>query len=131
MKTYAVFQTCDKTGLNRLVDRIVSRVQDGINFYHKAYRTSEVLFFPNCWNIYEDAPESLKFFEPDNVTAQDIQWLRDHQILYGNTSIPDKIQNDCDLGYLGLTRGICVHVKPDEEVFIKHKFIVELRHVYE
>ena len=130
MKTYAVFQACDERGLNRLVDRIVSRVQDGIDYYHKAFCNCEVLFFPNCWDLYEDAPESLEFFEPDNVTSKDIQWLRDHQSKYGR-SIPDRIQNDCDLGNLGLTRGICVHVEPDGEVIIKHTFIVELRHVYE
>lgn len=129
MKTYAVFQTCDKHGLNRLVDRIVSRVQDGIDYYHKAFRDCEVLFFPNCWQFYEDAPECLEFFEPDSVTSKDVQWLRDHQFEYGQ-SISDRIQNGCDQGHLGLTRGICVYVD-SEEVFIKHKFIVELRHVYE
>ena len=56
MKTFAVFQACDKHGLNRLVDRIVARVQDGIDYYHKAFSNCEGLFFPNCWDLYENAP---------------------------------------------------------------------------
>lgn len=128
MKTYCVFQMCHKNGLNRLVDRITARVQDGIDLYTNRWRFGEVLFLPDH-NQKKDMPNSLMFLEPDDITVSDIEWLRNNQDSYGEP-IKDMIQRRADNGEFGIYRGICVRVH-DDEVFIKHMFLVELRHIYE
>lgn len=80
-------------------------------------------------NEKEDMPDSLMFLEPDKVTLADIKWLRKNQDCYGEP-IKDMIQRHADEGQLGIHRGICVKVH-DGEVFVKHPFIIELRHVYD
>lgn len=128
MKTYCVFQMCHKNGLNRLVDRITANVQDGIDLYTNRWRFGEVLFLPDH-NQKKDMPDSLMFLDEDNITPADIQWLRDNQDYYGEP-IKEMIQRKADSGELGIHRGICVRVD-DDDVFIKHMFLVELRHIYE
>ena len=128
MKTFCVFQACDKHGLNRLVDRITSNVKDGIDRY-KSWTRGEVLFIPNGFSSDEDVPEHVHFLEPDLLTPSDIDWLRNNQDYYGSSMI-DHIQDCADTGRLGIFRGICVRVH-DDEVFVKHLFLIELRHVYD
>lgn len=128
MRTYCVFQLCDKHGNNRLVDRITASVQDGINLYTTRWKFGEVLFLPDH-NEKEDMPNALMFLEPDNVTVSDIEWLRKNQDHYGEP-IKDMIQRKADKGQLGIFRGICVRIH-DGEVFVRHPFIIELRHVYD
>ena len=128
MRTYCVFQLCDKHGDNRLVDRITASVRDGIDKYTNRWRLGEVLFLPDH-NQKKDMPDSLMFLEPDDVTVSDIEWLRANQDCYGEP-IKDMIQRKADEGELGIFRGICVRIH-DEEVFIRHPFIIELRHVYD
>ncbi len=127
MKTFCVFQACDESGLNRLVDRIVFHVEDGIDYYRHVFRDSEVLFLPDH-NEKDDMPESLMFLDPANITVADIEWLRDNQDSYG-TPIKDWIQYHANRGDLGITRGLIVRTL-DDEVFLNHLFMVELRHVY-
>ena len=128
MRTYCVFQLCDKHGDNRLVDRITASVQDGINMYTDHWHCGEVLFLPDH-NQKDDMPNSLMFLEPDNITVSDIEWLRNNQDHYGEP-IKDMIQRKADEGQLGIFRGICVRIH-DGEVFVRHPFIIELRHVYD
>lgn len=128
MRTYCVFQLCDKHGNNRLVDRITASVQDGIDLYTTRWKFGEVLFLPDH-NEKEDMPNSLMFLEPDNITVSDIEWLRKNQDYY-REPIKDMIQRKADEGQLGIFRGICIRVH-DDEVFVKHRFLVELRHVYD
>ena len=132
MRTYCVFQKCDKHGYNRLVDRITASVQDGIDRY-KSWTYGEVLFLPSCFGYNSNIPKNIQFFEPDALTVADIEWLRANQDNCGSVfkdPIVDKIQRDANQGRLGIFRGICVRVH-DDEVFIKHMFLVELRHVYD
>lgn len=128
MRTYCVFQMCHKNGLNRLVDRITASVNDGVNLYTTRWKFGEVLFLPDH-NEKRDMPNLLMFLEPDNITVSDIEWLRNNQDCYGEPII-DRIQRKADEGELGIFRGICVRIH-DDEVFIKHMFVVELRHVYD
>lgn len=128
MRTYCVFQLCDKHGNNRLVDRITASVQDGIDMYVNHWHCGEVLFLPDH-NEKEDMPHSLMFLEPDNITVSDVEWLRNNQDYY-REPIKDMIQRKADEGQLGIFRGICVRIH-DGEVFVRHPFIIELRHVYD
>lgn len=132
MRTYCVFQACDNHGYNRLVDRITASVQDGVDRY-KSWTHGEVLFLPNCFSRDDDVPKNIQFFEPDALTVADIEWLRANQDTCGSVfkdPIVDKIQRDANKGKLGIFRGICVRVH-DDEVLVKHMFLVELRHVYD
>lgn len=122
-RTYCVFQKCDNHGLNRLVDKISSSVQVGIDYYS---RMGEVLFIPDH-NEKEDMPENILFFDKEKLTASDIEWLRNNQDHYG-TPIVDWIQREADNGNLGITRG--VYVKVTDDYVSAHPFIVELRHIY-
>ncbi len=132
MRTYCVFQKCDKHGSNRLVDRITASVQDGIDRY-KSWTHGEVLFLPECFGYDHNVPKNIQFFEPDALTVADIKWLRENQnnggAILGDPYV-DMIQRKADKGALGIFRGICVRIH-DNEVFIKHMFVVELRHVYD
>lgn len=136
-RTYCVFQSCNETrkeGKNgelivtasRLLDKITSDVQVGIDMYKKIYK-GEVLFIPDH-NEKEDMPENIRLFDSDKLTVFDIEWLRNNQDHYG-TSIAECIQRAADNGELGIiTRGISVKVIDD---FVSaHQFIVELRHIY-
>ena len=67
------------------------------------------------------------FFEPDKVTPEDIEWLRNHQ--GWDTGYPELVQRHAEEGKLGIFRAISVKVE-DEEVFIKASFLIELRHIY-
>ncbi|MBO7636782.1 MAG: hypothetical protein J6S89_09410 [Paludibacteraceae bacterium] len=134
MRTYCVFQKCDKHGYNRLVDRITTSVQDGINRY-KSWTRGEVLFLPNCFGYDYDSnvPKNIQFFEPDALTVADIEWLRAYQDNSGTIfkdPIVDKIQRYANKGKLGIFRGICVRVH-ESQVLVQHMFLVELRHVYD
>lgn len=135
-RTYCVFQSCNETrkeGKNgelivtasRLLDKITTDVQVGIDMYKKSYK-GEVLFVPDP-NEKEDIPENVRFFDSDKFTVSDIEWLRNNQDCYG-TPIAECIQRDSDNGELGITRGICVKVIDD--YVSAHQFIVELRHIY-
>lgn len=135
-RTYCAFQSCNETrkeGKNgelivtasRLLDKITTDVQVGIDMYKKIYK-GEVLFIPGP-NEKEDIPENVMLFDSDKFTVSDIEWLRNNQDHYG-TPIAECIQRDSDNGELGITRGICVKVI-DDFVFA-HQFIVELRHIY-
>jgi|GEM_PF-5372712 hypothetical protein len=128
MRTYCVFQLCDKHGNSRLVDRITASVQDGINMYVDRCRFGEVLFLPDH-NEKKDMPDSLVFLEPEAITPADIEWLRKNQDYY-KLPIKEAIQRYADEGHLGIYRGICVKVLHGE-VIVKHLFLVELRHVYD
>ena len=125
MRTYCVFQHCDKRGENRLVDKICANVQFGLDWY-KSWTRGEILFLPRILGE-EDVPHSLEFFEPDEVTPEDIEWLRNHQGWH--TGYPELIQRYAEEGKLGIFRAISVKVE-DEEVFIKASFLIELRHIY-
>lgn len=122
-RTYCVFQSCDDHGLNRLVDKICTNVQTGIEYYS---RRGEVLFIPD-FNTKEDMPENIMFFNSDKLTVSDIEWLRSNQNLYG-ISIAEGIQIDANNGALGITKGIVATVI-DDYVLAK-PFIMELRHIY-
>lgn len=135
-RTYCVFQTCDETrkeGRNgelivtasRLLDKITTDVQVGIDMYKKAYR-GEVLFVPDP-SEKEDMPKNIMFFNRHKLTVSDIEWLRANQDRYG-TPIAECIQRASDNGELGITRGICVNVEGN--YISAHQFIVELRHIY-
>lgn len=135
-RTYCAFQSCNETrkeGKNgelivtasRLLDKITTDVQVGIDMYKKIYK-GEVLFIPDP-NEKEDIPENVMLFDSDKFTVSDIEWLRNNQDHYG-TPIAECIQRDSDNGELGITRGICVKVIDD--FVIAHQFIVELRHIY-
>lgn len=126
MRTYCVFQSCDKHGLNRLVDKICANVQDGLDWY-KSWTRGEILFLPTKFGE-EEVPDSLMFFKPDDVTPSDVEWLRQHQDY--NSGYPELIQEYADKGYLGIFRAIAVRVH-DDEVFIKSSFLIELRHIYQ
>ena len=132
MRTYCVFQKCDKHGNNRLVDRITASVQDGVDRY-KSWTHGEVLFLPKTFGYDSNVPRNIQFLEPGLLTPADIDWLRDNQFnctsILGDPII-DTIQRKADSGELGIFRGICVRVH-DNEVFVKHIFLVELRHVYD
>ena len=128
MRTYCVFQLCDKHGNNRLIDRITANAQECIDLYANRWRFGEVLFLPDH-NEKKDMPHSLMFLEPDRVTVSDIEWLRKNQDHYGEP-IKNMIQRYADKGQLGIFRGICVRIH-DGEVFVRHPFIIELRHVYD
>lgn len=136
MKTYAVAQMCDKHGCNRLVDRISGKAQSIIDWYKNVFRCDDVLLFERV--SYSDDPDplpkNLLFFEPDKLTTKDIEWLRTHQKRYGMSYI-DSIQYDMDKGNLGIFCGICVSTVKDREgkdrIRVCHKFIIELRHVYD
>lgn len=125
MRTYCVFQYCDKRGENRLVDKICANVQFGLDWY-KSWTKGEILFLPKVLDE-EDVPHSLEFFEPDEVTPEDIEWLRNHQ--GWSTGYPELIQRYAEEGKLGIFRAIAVKVH-DGEVFIKASFLIELRHIY-
>ena len=131
MKTYAIAQMCDNHGRNRLVDRISGNAQSIIDWYKKAFRCDEVLLFEQV--SYSDDPDplpkNLMFFEPNLLIPKDIEWLRKHQTRYGMSFI-DSIQSDMNYGNLGIFRGICVTII-DDEVIIHHKFLIELRHIYD
>lgn len=122
-RTYCVFQKCDNHGLNRLVDKISSDIQVGIDYYS---RMGEVLFIPDH-NEKEDMPENILFFDKEKLAVSDIEWLRNNQDYYG-TPIADWIQREADNGNLGITRG--VYVRVIEDYVSAHPFIVELRHIY-
>lgn len=135
-RTYCVFQSCNETrkeGKNgelivtasRLLDKITTDVQVGIDMYKKIYK-GEVLFIPDH-NEKEDMPENVMFFDKDKLTISDIEWLRNNQDYYG-TPIAEWIQREADNGNLGITRGI--HVRVVEDYVSAHPFIVELRHIY-
>lgn len=135
-RTYCVFQSCNETrkeGKNgklivtasRLLDKITTDVQVGIDMYKKIYK-GEVLFIPDP-NEKEDMPENIMFFDCDKLTTSDIEWLRNNQDHYG-TPITECIQRAADNGEFGITRGICVKVIDD--YVSAHQFIVELRHIY-
>lgn len=129
MKTYCVFQAVNNLGENRLIDRICARVEDGFTFYASIYDGADVFIIPN-WSLQEDTPEC--FHNPRNyskATREEIEWLRAHQNTYG-WSFKDAIQSRCDSGNLGIYHGIVV-TNYDESVHICHRFIIELRHVYE
>ena len=128
MRTYCVFQLCDKRGGTRLVDRITSSVQDGIDMYSQWWKNHEILFLPDH-NEKKDMPHSLVFLEPDEISVADVEWLRNNQDRYG-TPIKSLIQTYADTGELGIYRGICVKVE-NGEVFVHHPFLIELRHVYQ
>ena len=136
MKTYAVAQMCDKHGLNRLIDRIGGNVQNIIDWYKKAFRCDEVLLFEreSHSNDPDTLPKNLLFFEPNKLTLKDIEWLRRHQKRYGMSFI-DSIQHDMSYDCLGIFCGICVSTVKDREdkdrIRVCHKFIIELRHVYD
>lgn len=136
-RTYCVFQSCNETrkeGENgelivtasRLLDKITTDVQVGIDMYKKIYK-GEVLFIPDH-NEKEDMPENIRLFDSDKFTVSDIEWLRNNQDHYG-TPIAEYIQRAADNGELGIiTRGI--HVKVIDDYVSVHQFIVELRHIY-
>lgn len=136
-RTYCVFQSCNETrkeGENgelivtasRLLDKITTDVQVGIDMYKKIYK-GEVLFVPDP-NEKEDMPENVRLFDSDKLTVSDIEWLRNNQDHHG-TPIAEYIQRAADNGKLGIiTRGICVKVIDD--YVSAHQFIVELRHIY-
>ena len=136
MKTYAVAQMCDKHQLNRLVDRISGKAQSIIDWYKKAFCCDDVLLFKRDYisNDPDPLPKNLLLFEPDKLTIKDIEWLRTHQKRYGMSFI-DSIQYDMDKGNLDIFCGICVSIvkdkKGNDEVSVCHKFIIELRHVYD
>lgn len=136
-RTYCVFQSCNETrkeGKNgelivttsRLLDKITTDVQVGIDMYKKIYK-GEVLFIPDH-NEKEDMPENVRLFDSDELTVSDVEWLRNNQDHYG-TPIAECIQRAADNGELGIiTRGISVKVIDD---FVSaHQFLVELRHIY-
>ena len=123
-RTYCVFQSCDNHGLNRLVDKICSNVQTGIDYYSS--HRGEVLFIPDP-NEKDDMPENIMFLDINKLTVSDIEWLRNNQDRYG-TPIVECIQRDADNGELGIAKGIVVTVNDD---YISAKpFIVELRHIH-
>ena len=125
MRTYCVFQHCDKRGESRLVDKICANVQFGLDWY-KSWTRGEILFLPTKFGE-EDVPDSLQFFEPDKVTPEDIEWLRNHQDW--TTGYPELIQRYAEEGRLGIFRAIAVKVDAGE-VFIEASFLIELRHIY-
>lgn len=135
-RTYCAFQSCNETrkeGKNgelivtasRLLDKITTDVQVGIDMYKKIYK-GEVLFIPDH-NEKEDMPENVRLFDSDKLTVSDVEWLRNNQDYYG-TPITECIQRAADNGEFGITRGICVKVIDD--YVSAHQFIVELRHIY-
>ena len=126
MRTYCVFQTCDKRGMNRLVDKICANVQFGLDWY-KSWTRGEILFLPTKFGEDEDVPHCLEFFEPDDITPSDVEWLRQHQ--NWNSGYPELIQQYAEEGRLGIFRAIAVKVE-DDYVFIKASFLIELRHIY-
>lgn len=91
-RTYCVFQSCNETRkegkngelivtANRLLDKITTDVQVGIDMYKKIYK-GEVLFIPDH-NEKEDMPENVRLFDSDKLTVSDIEWLRNNQDHYG------------------------------------------------
>lgn len=130
MKTYAIAQMCDKHGRNRLIDRISGNTQSIIDWYKDVFRCDDVLLFERVsYSDPDPLPENLLFFEPDLLTQKDIEWLRIHQKKHGMSFI-DYIQDNMDIGNLGIFYGICVNIT-DDKVIIRHLFLIELRHVYD
>jgi hypothetical protein len=138
-RTYCVFQMChDKrtvehdgkttniVSYGRLVDKITTSVQVGINMYKRIYH-GDVLFVPDH-NDKEDMPENLLYLDDDKLTLQDIEWLRANQDCCG-MPIPEYIQQLADDGSLGIPHYGIVYKIFNNEVYA-HKFIIELRHIY-
>lgn len=138
-RTYCVFQMChDKrtvehdgkttniVSYGRLLDKITTSVQVGINMYKRIYH-GDVLFIPDH-NDKEDMPENLLHLDDDKLTLQDIEWLRANQDCCG-MPISEYIQQLADDGSLGIPHYGIVYKIFNNEVYA-HKFIIELRYIY-
>lgn len=138
-RTYCVFQMChDKrtvehdgkttniVSYGRLLDKITTSVQVGINMYKRIY-DGEVLFVPDH-NEKEDMPENLLHLDENKLTLQDIEWLRANQDCYGEP-IQEYLQRRADEGRLGIPYYGIVYKILNGEIYA-HKFLIEFRHIY-
>lgn len=137
-RTYCVFQTCHDTRTieqdgktinitshGRLVDKITTNVQVGINMYQKIYK-GEVLFVPDH-NEKEDMPEHVLSLNEKSLTLEDIEWLRANQDHYG-IPIQEYVQRKSDNGDFGMIHGFVVKTYCGE--VSAHQFMIEFRHIY-
>ncbi len=129
MKTYCVFQAVNNQGENRLIDRICAHVDDGFAYYASIYDGADVLLIPN-WSLHDDMPKCFTHASKyPTATRKDIEWLKSNQHDYGYP-FKDIIRERCDLGKLGIQHGV-IFTNYDKSVHVLHRFIIELRHVYE
>lgn len=127
MKTYAVIQTCDADGHNRLVDRISGNIHHAIDSVNWEHAERHVIV-KNC-HIDDLFPEDAWY-------SRDCFYSEWHKVINETNGdyhiIPDDMfQSFMDAGELGLYWLVFGKEIPEEDTIAISFRLIELRHVYD